>query len=82
MCEKGASYLIKVYDQNMLIKAYLENALNIGYEQKMNELWTASFSLPQNDPKNAECLPLRFVETFDNGERVDLFRIIPTKYDN
>jgi phage minor structural protein len=69
--------LIKVYDPNMLLKAELENALNIGYEQKMNELWTASFSLPQDDPKNAECLPLRFVEIFDNGERVDLFRIIP-----
>jgi phage minor structural protein len=62
----------------MQLVAELQNALNIGYEQKMNELWTASFSMPQDDPKNAECLPLRFVEIFDNGERIDIFRIIPT----
>ena len=71
--------MIKVYDLNMQLVAYLENAFAIGYEQRMNELWTANFSLPANDPKNAECLPLRFVELFDAEERLDLFRIIPTQ---
>lgn len=69
--------MIIVYDQNMKKKAYLENAIKAGYEQIHNELWTAHFSLPADDPKNAECLPLRYVEFFDENERVELFRITP-----
>lgn len=69
---------IIVYDQNMRKVAYLENASSISYETPLNGLWTASFSLPANDPKNAECLPLRFVEIFDGNERMELFRILPT----
>jgi len=70
---------VVVYDLNMNKVAYLENAFNIGYEKHLNELWTARFSLPADDPKNTECQPLRFVEIFDGNERVDLFRIIPIK---
>ena len=69
---------VTVYDLDLKKVALLSNAFNVGYEQRFNELWTARFSLPLIDPKNAECLPLRFVEIFDGGERVDLFRIIPT----
>lgn len=69
----------RVYDLNLNLVAILENAFNIGYEKRLNELWTAHFSLPADDPKNAECLPLRFVEIFDGNERVDLFRIVPIK---
>lgn len=69
---------IKVYNQQMQLTAYLENAYAIGYETPFNALWTASFSLPADDEKNAECLPMRYVEIFDNGERVDLFRIMPS----
>ncbi|QJD87905.1 hypothetical protein HH215_00040 [Cohnella herbarum] len=61
----------------MKLVAYLENAFTVGYETPFNGLWKASFSLPANDPKNEECLPLRFVEIFDGEERLDLFRIIP-----
>ncbi len=71
--------MIKVYDRDLNLVAFLENAFAIGYEKRLNELWTASFSLPANDPKNAECLPYRYVEIFDGTDRVDLFRIIPTK---
>jgi phage minor structural protein len=70
--------MIKVYDQSMQLVAYLENAFAIGYETPLNTIWPASFSLPANDPKNNECLPLRFVEIDDNGEHIGLFRIIPT----
>jgi len=66
-----------VYDLNMRKVAYLENAFGIGYEQPLNSLWRAEFSLPANDPKNAECKPLYFVELYDGAERVDLFRIVP-----
>lgn len=65
----------------MQLIAVLENAFNISYEQAINELWSASFSLPANDPKNEYCQPFYFVEIFDGDERVDLFRIINHKYD-
>ncbi len=68
---------ITIYDLNMNKVAYLENAYGIGYQMPLNSLWTGSFSLPANDPKNAECKSLHYVELFDGEERVDLFRIIP-----
>jgi len=68
---------IIVYDKNMGKRAYLQNAFDIGYSQPVNGLWTAQFTLPAADPKNAECSPLNFVEVFDDNERIELFRIIP-----
>lgn len=75
--------LIKVYDYNISTSnpvAVLQNAFTIGYEKRMNEIWTAEFSMPADDPKNAECLAFRFVEIFDEGERVELFRILPNHF--
>lgn len=76
--------LVKVYDLDMKLTAMLENAYGIGYQMPLNSLWTAAFSLPANDPKNAECKPLHYVELFDGDVRVELFRIIPNtaKRDN
>jgi phage minor structural protein len=68
---------VTVYDVNMRKVAMLENASTIGYEQPMNGLHTARFTLPANDPKNAECLPMRFVELYDDDGKLDLFRIMP-----
>ncbi|WP_025846887.1 phage tail spike protein, partial [Paenibacillus ehimensis] len=68
---------ITIYDTNMRRVALLENAFSIGYEMPFNTLWTASFSLPANDEKNAECKPLYFVEIFEDDIRIDLFRITP-----
>lgn len=45
----------KVYDLNLNLVAILENAFNIGYEIRLNELWTAHFSLPADDQKLTEC---------------------------
>lgn len=67
-----------IYDKDMRRVVYLENAMTVSYEQPLNSLWTASFSLPIDDPKNEECLPFRFVELWDGDERIDLFRIMPT----
>jgi len=67
---------VVVYDINLKKVAYLENAFNVGYEKKLNSLWTAHFSLPADDPKNKYCKPLYYVEIFDGDQRVDLFRII------
>ncbi|MED3649944.1 phage tail spike protein [Heyndrickxia sporothermodurans] len=51
----------------------------MGYEKRLNEIPSASFSLPLNDPKNAECKPLNYVEITDDfsGEYIGLFRILP-----
>lgn len=69
---------IRVYDSNMRKLAYLENAYNIGYSLKLNELWTSQFTLPATDQKNIYCQPFNYVEIFDGGERIDLFRIMPS----
>ena len=74
--------MIKVYDYSVSTSnpiAILENAFDIGYEKRLNEIWTARFSLPADDQKNTECLAFRYVEIFDDGERVELFRILPSK---
>lgn len=67
---------VTIYDLQMRKVAMLENAFGIQYEMPMNSLWTASFSLPADDPKNAECQPLYFAEIFDDSGRIDLFRIL------
>lgn len=68
-----------IYDQSMKRLAILENAYNVSYVQKMNALWTASFTLPASDEKNIYCKPFNFVEIFDNGKRIELFRIMPSE---
>lgn len=70
--------IIRVYDREMTKLAYLENAYGIGYEMPLNELWTARFSLPADDPKNIYCQPFYYVEIYDGRERVELFRIMPS----
>jgi phage minor structural protein len=70
--------IIRVYDSEMTKLAYLENAYGIGYELPLNELWTAHFSLPADDPKNIYCQPFHYVEIYDGKERVELFRIMPS----
>lgn len=70
---------IAVYDQRMKRLAYLDKAFDMSYTTKLNALWTASFSMPASDHKNEYCQPYYFVELFDNGKRVELFRIMPTR---
>ena len=70
-------YSIKIYDSNMKELARLENAFDISYELKLNELWTCSFKLPRDDKKSQYCQIFNFVELFDGSERVELFRILP-----
>ena len=72
---------VKIYDTNMNLKAVLENAFAVGYEQRLNEVGTAHFSLPADDPKVTECQSFRFVEIYDNDEKIDLYRIMPDKID-
>ena len=71
--------IIRIYDSNRKRVAYLENAYDIGYEMNLNSLWYANFTLPSKDPKNAFIEPFGYAEIFDNGKRIELFRIMPSK---
>lgn len=70
-------YNIKIYNQNMKELARLENAYDISYDLKLNELWTCKFKLPRDDKKTKHCEIFNFVELFDGDDRVELFRILP-----
>lgn len=74
----GGETLIKILDRQLHPVAILENAFKIGYEKTFNAVWLASFTLPINDPKNAHCQPLHYVEVWDYDEYIGLFRIIPS----
>lgn len=69
--------MIKLYNKQLQLKAYLENAFKISYEQQFNSIWTAAFSLPLNDLKDKEITAFDFLELFDNGKRIGMFRILP-----
>ncbi|HAM79637.1 MAG TPA: hypothetical protein DCO80_02375 [Ornithinibacillus sp.] len=57
----------------------LENAFDISVTRRVNELWTASFSLPKNDKKNDLCSHLYYVDiTSPTGRYYGLYRIMPT----
>lgn len=66
----------QIFNTNMERLAFLENASSVGYELPLNGLWTASFSLPADDPKTEYCQPLNYVEIYDGETRIDLFRIV------
>lgn len=60
--------------------AYLENAYDVSYEKQTNKIWSASFSLPLDDPKVSKVEQLQFVEIKDaDDEYIGLFRIMPTE---
>ncbi|RJR23630.1 hypothetical protein C4578_04120 [Candidatus Microgenomates bacterium] len=71
---------VKVLDRQFKQVAFLENAFGIGYEKRINELWSAHFSLPLNDQKNEYCQPFNYAEIIDDrtGEYIGLFRIEPS----
>lgn len=68
---------VRIYDTSMNRVAHLENVFDLSYELTLNELWTASFSLPKDDPKAAYVQPFYYAEIFDGTRRVDLFRMMP-----
>jgi len=68
----------RVYDQNNNLLGILQDAENVGYRQVKNGIWTATFTLPADDPKNEYCKPFNYVEIFDERRRIELFRIMPS----
>lgn len=66
----------RVYDKTMNLVGILSRASETGYCRKFNELYTASFKLPANDPDLSICKPMSYVEIFDGDESKGLYRII------
>ena len=67
----------RVYDNRNNLLGVLENATQIGYRKKFNDLWTASFKLPSTDPKcESLCTMMNVVEIFDGDTSIGKFRII------
>ncbi len=72
--------MIVVKDKNLSDIGILENAFNVGTNRLVNELWTASFSLPKSDIKNTLCNHLNYIEiTSSTGRYYGLYRIMPTE---
>ncbi len=65
--------MIRVLDLNFKLVAILENAFNVGYERERNIVPTATFTLPETDPKNAKVTNLRYIDIEDVG----LYRVMP-----
>jgi len=66
---------VVIYDTSRDKVAYLQNAVKIGYEWRLNEVGRAWFSLPADDPKVSECTARRYAEIYDGDDRVGLFRL-------
>ena len=66
---------VKVYDDNLEIVADLQNATDIQYNKRLNEIWSASFTLPADDDKNDLFGLLNFARIYDGEKNIGLFRI-------
>lgn len=72
--------MLEVYNQSMEKIGLLENAHNINVERRVNELWTASFTLPKNDPKTDLCSHFNYIKVIGpSGREYGLYRIMPTE---
>lgn len=65
--------MIEVFDRNRVKKAILQNAFDVEEDLQINSLYTLTFSLPYNDPKNSFCCPFWLVKY--NGR---FYRIQPS----
>jgi phage minor structural protein len=72
--------MLKALDINRRTVAYLQNAFKVSYEKQTNNIWSASFCLPLDDPKVNKVQLLGFVEIKDDdGEEIGLFRVMPSE---
>lgn len=67
---------VKVYNQAGGLLAVLENAGDINYNLRHNDLWVAGFSLPSRDPNNEYCQVHNLVRIPEEGRDLGLYRIV------
>lgn len=66
---------VTIHDDSMRLTAVLDNADAVGYTLVHNDLWTGTFSLPNDDPKNTYCQPGALVMIPDGDRVTGLYRI-------
>lgn len=66
----------RIYDKSMNLIGVLQNATEVGYRHKFNDLYTAKFKLPVSDPKNSLCETYNIVDIFDGDESKGKYRIL------
>ncbi len=72
--------MLEVFNQSMEKIGLLENAHNIKVERRVNELWTAFFTLPKNDRKTKLCHHFNYIKVIgQSGREYGLYRIMPTE---
>ena len=67
---------VTIYNQAGQMLAVLDNADEISYDLKHNDLWTASFTLPSDDAKNDFCAAHNLARITDGSRSLGLYRII------
>lgn len=70
--------MITIKNLNLKNTAILRNAFQVSYEKPVNQIWSAGFSLPLNDPAVKKVRQLQYAEIKDkDGEYIGLFRVGP-----
>ena len=66
----------RIYNRSMELVGILQNATAVGYVRPHNDLFTASFELPYDDPKTALCDTHFIVDVFDGEVSKGKYRIL------
>ncbi|MFS0956429.1 phage tail spike protein [Enterococcus casseliflavus] len=69
--------MISILNLNRKKTAVLRNPYQVSYEKPVNQIWSAGFYLPANDPARKKVEQLHYAEIKDNdGEYIGLFRVM------
>ena len=69
--------MLTVSDKNLKKLGELENVHNVSVERRANQLWSASFTLPKNDPKNELCKHFNYIDIYGpSGRYYGKYRIL------
>ena len=72
----GSSLKPRIYNRDMELVGVLQNATSIGYTRAHNDLFTASFELPLDDPKTSLCDTHSIIDIFDGESSKGKYRIL------
>lgn len=67
---------ITVYDKQLRVAGFVQNAVKLSYELKLNDISQAEVTLPSMDPACALLTPRAYVSFPDGGRDAGLFRVI------
>lgn len=69
--------MISILNLNRKKTAVLRNPYQVSYEKPVNQIWSAGFYLPANDPARKKVEQLHYAEIKDNdSEYIGLFRVM------